>query len=238
MMLRLFSLVGALSLVLTGMFAGKGHRVALVSGPAAENRQQLVEARHGIYRSLRESADLEQVILLGNLVKDDATLLAPTRATLDSLSCPWFCVAGSGDRDFYWHATSTRPGGHMPHRERDFATWQKVMPALDTAWTAFDIRWIILNNIRTVRNQVVGGLDEEQKTWLEDQMKAVPERQLVVVCTHFPLSQCAGADSLQRILALHKNTRQICATPCSDPEVLSLSDHGGSYILNIKKGSW
>lgn len=237
-MLRPLSVFLLLSLAMGGMFASRSHRVALVCGPAVENRQQLDEARHGLYRSLRERTDLEQIVWMGDMVADDASLLAPTAATLDSLSIPWFCVPGGKDRDFYRLATSTRPGGHLPSRERDFATWQAVMPSLDTSWVAFDIRWIILSNVRTVRHQKVGGLNERQKARLEEWLRRTPEQQTVVLCTYLPLSQCTGADSLQRILSLHKRTRQICTVPCSDPDILSVSDQGGIYTLDIKNGGW
>ena len=254
-MLRTPSLVLVLGLVLTGMFAGQIHRVTLVCGPAVQNPEQLDCARKGLYRSLRERADIHQIIFMGDMVMDDASLLSPTLATLDSLSCPWFCVPGDGDRNFYRPATSLRPGGHLPSRERDFVTWQAVMPSSDTSWIAWNIRWIILNNIRTiprteaqtlkaqgkelyVGNDFTGGLNERQKNWLENLLIRAPERQWIVICTHLPLSQCAGADSLAAILSRHKNTRQICAAPCPDPEVISVSDHGGIFTLDIKNGSW
>ncbi len=237
-MLRPLSVFLLLSLAMGGLFASRSHRVALVCGPAVENRQQLDKARKGLYRSLRERTDWGQIIFMGDMVSDNASLLAPTAQTLDSISVPWFCVPGDKDRDFYRPATSTRPGGNLPSRDRDFATWRTVMPAMDSSWIAFEIRWIILNNIRTTGNKYVGGLNEGQKAWLENILKNAPQQQRVVLCTHLPLSQCAGADSLQRILSLHKDTRQICAAPCSDPEVLSVSDQGGLYILDIKNGSW
>lgn len=254
-MLRTLSVVWVIGLALTGMFAGQSHRVALVCGPAVQDPEQLDAARKGLYRSLRERADIRQIIFMGDLVMDDASLLSPTRATLDSLSCPWFCVPGDGDRDFYRPATSLRPGGHLPSRDRDFVTWQAVMPSSDTSWVARGIRWIVLNNIRTISrtqartlkaqdkglyvgNDYTGGLNERQKRWLEDWLIRTPERQWIALCTHLPLSQCAGADSLAHILSRHKNTRQICAVPCSDPEVISVSGHGGIYTLDIRNGGW
>lgn len=235
----------ALALAMGGMFGTKPHRVAFVCGPQVSDLQELAKAREGLYRELRERTDLTQIIFMGDLVTDNADLLAPTVATFDSLPCPWFCVPGDRDRDFYRPATSLRPGKALPFRARDFATYRKVVGCEDTTWTAAGTRWIILNNIRTlsreqirtmsdtsllVDNDYVGGLNEHQKTWLAGILRDTPEKQAVILCTHIPLNRCAGADSLGQILALHPGIWQISSA--------TASRQGGIYILERKSGRW
>lgn len=252
-MLRHGFLTLALVLALGGMFRPKSGRTAFVCGPQVSDMEQLGKARKGLYRELRERTDLTQIIFMGDLVMDDAGLLAPTAATLDSLPCPWLCVPGDHDRDFYKRAASLRPGKALPARERDFSSFRKRIHSEDTTWVAAGIRWIILNNIRTLpRRQVreeqdaslyrgndyIGGLNGRQKAWLENLLKTVPPKRPVVLCTHIPLNRCAGADSLGRILTLHPDIRQICCVPSDDDGILSVSDHGGICILDHKSGRW
>ena len=76
-------------------------RVAFVGDPQVDNATELGYARKSIYKELRERKDLDLVIVLGDLVNDDTSLLNASTASLDSLSCPWLAIPGNHDRNVY-----------------------------------------------------------------------------------------------------------------------------------------
>ena len=80
-------------------------RVAFVGDPQVDNEQELSYARKSVYSELRSRHDLDMVVVLGDLVNDKVNLLAPSVASLDSLSVPWFCVPGNHDKDVYGKST-------------------------------------------------------------------------------------------------------------------------------------
>ncbi len=72
-------------------------RVAFVGDPQVDNETELSYARRSIYQELRGRKDLDLVVVLGDLVNENASLMLPSVAALDSLSCPWVCVRGNHD---------------------------------------------------------------------------------------------------------------------------------------------
>lgn len=183
-----------------------GLRVAFVGDPQVDNEQELRYAQKSIYRELRERNDLDLVIILGDIVNDDTQWLAPSFASLDSLSCPWVCVPGNHDRNFYKKASSRYPGKALPHRERDLADYQKLNGYIDTTFTKKGVRFVCMNNVRTLKNGgYEGGFHPKQKQWIDSLLQNTPPRQSVVFCTHIPLSSSQGLDSLSTLLKRHEN---------------------------------
>ena len=182
-------------------------RVAFVGDPQVDNATELEYARRSIFKELRERKDLDLVIILGDLVNDKTELLAACKASLDSLPCPWICTPGNHDKDFYKTATSTYPGKTLPRRPRDLTTFLSVTGYTDTSFVCRGVRFVSMDNVRT-RNvaEYDGGLRGSQKRWLDSIVRATPRKQLLVLCTHIPVSRSKGLDSLSCILGLHPNT--------------------------------
>lgn len=107
--------------------AGNRIRVAFVGDPQVDNETELDYARRSIFRELRERRDLDLVVILGDLVNENASLMRPCVESLDSLSCPWVCVRGNHDNP-----------------AEDFAS---IVCPTDTAFVLGGIRFICIDDI-------------------------------------------------------------------------------------------
>lgn len=94
-------------------------RVAFVGDPQVDNATELSFARASIYSELRARDDLDLVIVLGDIVNENPSLIPESEATLDSLKCPWVRIHGNHDG--------------------------KVVPK-DTTFFAGGVRFVLLNS--------------------------------------------------------------------------------------------
>lgn len=166
-------------------------RVAFVGDPQVDSRQELDYARGSIYSELKQRHDLGLVIVLGDLVNNKAELIAPSAASLDSMSTPWVCAPGNHDKDVY-DKKSGKP--------RDTATFRRTLGYTDTAFVSGGVNFILMDNVRT-KNMAdyEGGLTEKQKQWLSQALSATGKAP-IVLCAHIPFTQCTGRDSLNAIV--------------------------------------
>ena len=169
-------------------------RVAFVGDPQADGSGQVVYNQRSVYRELRSRKDLDLVIVMGDIVNDDVSLLDPSIESLDSLCVPWFSVPGNHDRDFYKDDGDGRP--------RDLSSWRRKIGYVDTTFVRKGIRFVLMNNVRTVgKNDYEGGLSEAQKQWLDSLVGISSREKQVVLAVHIPLSECRGRDSVMSILS-------------------------------------
>lgn len=181
-------LVGALPLA-----ARNPLRVAFVGDPQVKDSTELVFAQRSVYAELGARTDIDLVVVLGDLVSDNPSLLEPSVKSLDSLGIPWVCAPGNHDRDM--------PGKGRPRLLEDFS---RTVGSPDTSFVLKGVRFIVMNNVRTIHNaDYEGGFSEAQKSWLGRQLAATPERMRAVLCTHIPIHECKGLDTLSAILGQH-----------------------------------
>lgn len=154
-------------------------RVAFVGDPQVDNERELEYARKSIYNELQNRRDLDLIIVLGDLVNEKPELIYPSEKQLDKTGKFWFRVNGNHDG---------------PN------------PVKDTAISMRHTCFILMNNIRRSRKGGYdGGFSESQKAWLRRQLEKTPVHDRVVLCTHIPVSQSRGLDSLANILAGREN---------------------------------
>jgi predicted phosphodiesterase len=169
-------------------------RVAFVGDPQADGSGQVVYNQRSVYRELRSRKDLDLVIVMGDIVNDDVSLLDPSIESLDSLGVPWFSVPGNHDRDFYKDAGDGSP--------RDLSSWRRKIGYVDTTFVRKGIRFVLMNNVRTVgKNDYEGGFSEAQKQWLDSLVGISSREKQFVLAVHIPLSECRGRDSVMNILS-------------------------------------
>lgn len=165
-------------------------RVAFVGDPQADGCGQVVYNQRSIFKELRTRKDLDLVIVLGDIVNDNVSLLAPSIASLDSLSIPWFAIPGNHDRDI------------VPGTPRDLKTWRERVGYVDTSFVAKGVRFVLMNNVRTKGlRDYEGGFREAQKSWLDSLVRESAKVKRLVLATHIPVSEMTGRDSLMNILA-------------------------------------
>lgn len=180
-------------------------KVAFVGDPQADGLGQLEYCRRSVYKEIRERKDLDLVVFLGDMVNDDVSLLVPTKATLDSISCPWLCLPGNHDRDIY-------PKDSLAKRwpARDAASFTEVFGYSDTTLTMGGVTFVLLNDVQLWPKEYSAGLRDSQKRLLESALRKAPAESLVVLCAHIPFSEFARRDSLETMLASHPNTLMVC----------------------------
>lgn len=107
---------------------GKGRlRVAFVGDPQVDNETELAYARASIFAELKGRRDLDLVVVLGDLVNENASLMRPCVESLDSLPCPWVCVRGNHDN----------PAG----------TFAELVCPRDTSFVMGGVRFICIDDI-------------------------------------------------------------------------------------------
>lgn len=215
-MARLSSIVFSFFLCFIGYIGNsRPFRVAFVGDPQVDDSRELWYARKTIYSELRSRKDLDLVILLGDLVNDDVSLLVPTKATLDSLSCPWLSVPGNHDRDFYGKKKGQVISFDRTVDEvkpRDFASFARIVGPLDTTFIAGGVRFVLLNDIvEDGRLGYYGGLSKSQKVYVDSVLRATPSDMLAVLSAHIPFSEFAKKDSLSSLFVLHPKLLLMCA---------------------------
>jgi len=176
-------------------------RVAFVGDPQVDNETELSYARRSIYKELRERADVKLAIFMGDLVNDNAALLEPTRASLDSLPYAWACVPGNHDRDVYKDKS----------KARDMVTYSKVIHTPDTTFERAGVQFILMDDVRsTGKAGYEGGFREDQKAWLQNVLDATPQNRLAVLCAHIPFYEFKALDSLETLLSRHPKMLLMC----------------------------
>ena len=181
---------------LAACLQARGLRVAFVGDPQVDNETELGYARKSIYQDLKGRADIDLVVVLGDLVNDNPDLLSSSRQILDSLRCPWLAVPGNHDFDV------SRDKGRI----RDLVTWKQVIGYADTTFVVKNVRFALVNNVAyKERGGYEGEFNDMQIDWLDSLSKVTPSEMHFVLATHIPVSRTPQKTLLMEMFAGHKN---------------------------------
>ena len=203
-------------------------RVAFVGDPQADGCGQVVYNQRSIFRELHNRKDLDLVIVMSDIVNDDVNLLDPSIESLDSLSVLWFSVPGNHDRDMY------------RDKPRDLSSWRKKIGYIDTTFIRKDIRFVLMNNVRTLgKSDYEGGFSQAQKHWLDSLVRISSKEKQFVLAVHIPLSECRGRDSVMNILSPVSAKAAVFCGHTHTVRRHSLEDSGIEEIIcGAACGSW
>lgn len=192
-MIRLL-IIASLILACLNMEA-QGLRVAFIGDPQVDDITELEYARRSIYAELKQRKDLDLIIILGDLVNDKTALIAPSKESLDSLSCPWFAVPGNHDFDVY----------RGEDKVRDLSTWTDIIGYKDTSFVQCGVRFIMMNNVLYAKNKGYSGrFDKEAMTYI-DSLAGISQKDMpIVLATHIPISVMEQKDSIVNIFRNHR----------------------------------
>lgn len=206
-------------------------RVAFVGDPQVDNGTELGYAQRSIYKELKSRKDLDMVVFLGDLVNDDASLLAVSKASLDSLGVPWYSVPGNHDRDLYRGKNK---------KIRDLETWKKVIGPADTAFYRKGTHFILMNNVRhSPKGEYEGGFKESQKAFLDSVLRETPQSCRKVIATHIPFSQMRGRDSLMTIIGKYPSVFFVSGhTHTVSRHTLRQNDRYEELVAGASCGTW
>lgn len=159
----------------------KGIRIAFIGDPQVDSWEELDYARKSVYKELRLRKDLDLVLVLGDIVNENPQLMLPSKESLDSLKCPYFCVPGNHD---------------------DLLSYKKVFGYADTSFVfarrGVSLNVILMDNATGHKN---GSFDESQMTWLASVLKSAPKVDRTLLLTHVPISHSKDKASFGKILS-------------------------------------
>ena len=193
-MIRLL-IIASLILACLNMEA-QGLRVAFIGDPQVDDITELEYARRSIYAELKQRKDLDLIIILGDLVNDQTALIAPSKESLDSLSCSWFAVPGNHDFDVY----------EDKERLRDLSSWKQMIGYTDTTYVHSGVRFILMNDVIYSKDRGYdGGFNPEAVAFMDSVLVNTPTRSQVVLCTHIPVSHTKECKRIYELFSEHKN---------------------------------
>lgn len=194
---------------------GAETRVLVFSDPQTATQTQVDHYAQGIVEAARNETGIELGITLGD-VSDDVPELYPAlnRATA-MLGVPWLHVAGNHDVD-----VDARDDGTA------LSAFRAVYGPDTYAWESDRVVFVVLDNVVSMpgrRPAYVGGLREDQFTFLESYLPLAPRDRLLVVAVHIPWFDTAatGRPSTVRV----EDRERLFALLQDFPHVLLLSGH-------------
>jgi hypothetical protein len=139
---------------------------------------------------------------LGDLVFDDLSVLEPMAASIGMIGIPWRHVIGNHDIDF-----------DAPERRLTAETYQRVFGPDYYAFNYGQVHFIVLNNIfwDVEARRYHAELGDAQLTFIENNLRHVPQDRLIVLMMHIPLMEIRDKDRLFALLQDFPNTFSLSA---------------------------
>jgi hypothetical protein len=144
-----------------------------------------------LVRPLRGRDDADLGLSLGDIADDDLSLYPQIRATMASLGLPWLHLPGNHDLDFDAHDDAT-----------SLLSWRAAFGPDTFAWEDAHASLVLLDDVIYRPGQspaYVGGLREDQFTFLENYLATLPRDRRVVLAAHIPFHDKApGQETFRR----------------------------------------
>ena len=133
-----------------------------------------------IVSELEGAEGFEFGITLGDIVGDDLDLFTPYTRSVSRVGIPWFNVYGNHDMNFDAAADSLAD-----------ETFERVFGPATYSFNHGDVHFIVVDDVVYPRMDgepgYIGGYTDEQLTFIENNLKHVPDDKLVVVAFHIPI---------------------------------------------------
>lgn len=175
----------------------------------------------------------DMVITGGDLIMDGfAADEARTRAQWDILTRVFRDECGLpvrhtlGNHDIWgWHKSKSRTTGAEPRWGKAWALEQLGMPRAFHAHRAAGWKFLHLDSVRPDGDGYKAFLDDEQRAWLEAELRATPRSTHVLVVSHVPILSFSALFDSKKEAPLRVNT----ATMHADARALHelFASHGG-----------
>lgn len=152
-------------------------------------------------------------LTLGDVANDDLSLYPALKAATARLRTPWLHAAGNHDLDF--DATTD---------EDSLRSFRRAFGPDTFAWEEQQASFIVLDDVIYRPGQkpaYVGGLREEQFTWLAAYLDTLPRDRRLVIAAHIPFFDEPGRETFRRA-----DRERLFALLAPFRKVLLLSGHG------------
>ncbi|KQY52181.1 calcineurin-like phosphoesterase family protein [Lysobacter sp. Root494] len=191
-------------------------------------RERAVDMGHGFGQFYFQGLAGDLGLSLGDIVNDQPVLYPAVIATTAKLGVPWLHAAGNHDVDV--GAKDDEDSLVSFHRHFGPDTW---------AWEEPEAAFVVLDDVVASPGHApayVGGLREEQFTFLERYLPSVPKDRLLVLAVHIPLFDTApGVETFR-----HADRDRLFALLRQFPKVLLLSGHAHAqqHVWHGADGGW
>ena len=194
----------ALNFALKQVAQSSSFRIGAIGDIQVDNQEEFSYASRSILQELAQREDLDFTIFLGDLVNDNMGLLAPLKATLETLPMPSWTLVGNHDRNV-----------EQPQAMDD--VFNRNFGADTYAFNYGQVHFIVLNNIyATGRRSYEGRISEDQLTFLKNDLQQVDPHTTVVISQHIPMAQTRNKDAViallegfENVLFLSGHTHQV-----------------------------
>lgn len=179
-------------------------------------------------------------VTLGDIVFDDLSVFMPLVQTVALIGIPWYNVLGNHDQNY-----------DSPDDVHSDETFESIFGpsyySFDYGPTHFivldDVEWGVLNanGQRTYR----GGIGPSQLQFIENDLRYVPQDQLVVLTMHIPITSVVDRAALFRLLESRPFSLSVSAHTHYQEHIFLKSEHGWQgakphhHVVNVTTcGSW
>lgn len=163
-------------------------------------------------------------VTLGDILFDDLSLFDSFNRTLGRIGVPWYNVIGNHDINY---AAETD--------ELSDETYERVYGPAYYSFNYGGVHFLVIDDVHWMsdgkRKFYRSGLSDAQLEFLENDLKSVPQDQLVVGMMHIPLVQSAWLEPKRQRLFRIMESRQHCIS-------LSGHTHHHEHVMVDEKEGW
>jgi hypothetical protein len=134
-------------------------------------------------------------VTLGDIVFDDLSVFEPLNATVALIGIPWYNVIGNHDINY-----------DVDHDKHSDETYDRIYGPNYYSFDYGPVHFIVLDDVKWEGQEPQGtgkysaGLGPEQIEWVKNDLRHVPDKQLVVLMMHIPLTGVADRAELYRVI--------------------------------------
>ncbi|MEC7861707.1 MAG: calcineurin-like phosphoesterase family protein [Verrucomicrobiota bacterium] len=165
--------------------------------PQPSTIKQINYIAHDIIAEL-VGTDANFGVTLGDIMNNNLDLFPPSNANLALIGIPWYNVVGNHDINF----DSQDDAGSDETFHRFFGP----------NYYSFDhgpVHFIVLDDVEWSGKNYKGGLNEDQLTFVKNDLALVPEEKLIVLMMHIPLINVGNRQKLYRLIEKRRYTMSI-----------------------------
>lgn len=167
------------------------------------NVQEVEYIAHDVVEELI-GTDAKFGVTLGDIVFDDLSVFEPLNATIALIGIPWYNVIGNHDHNY-----------DVDHDLHADETYERIYGPNYYSFDYGPVHFIVLDDVvwegRKPKGsgKYHGGLGADQMEFVKNDLKFVPEKQLVVFMMHIPLTAVQDRLDLYRLIEKRPYTLSI-----------------------------
>ncbi len=214
-------------------------RAIFWADPQPRNQQEIDYIAHDVVEEL-VGMDASFGVTLGDILFDDLSLFGSLNATVALIGIPWYNVLGNHDinRD-------------VPDDRHSDETFERHYGPPYYSFDHGPVHFIVLDDVvwhgRTEKaaGRDTAGLGPEQIEFVRNDLRQVPDRQLIVLLMHVPLTAVADREELYRLIEQRPYTLSVSGhTHYQEHRFITRADgwRGAEphhHVINVTvSGSW